>query len=185
VRGIGVSAALVTLSKQSWLTYLWSSKLHQVLAYIYGLIAVALLLMVACNDWSWEFGVQVYPGKRLAGGLGLLEAMIWASVLLRAGHGWYSIMARSTLALELEGHAPWMEVQALKQQSTALHRSLAETQWTIYRLEAQLQNLGVTVQRPHSHPDGCRSWGAMRVLVFSWLSSIVALLLFRRIHWFT
>jgi len=160
----------------------------------YVAFGFVLFLKAACHCiWSasgFDADAVVFsddsplPSSSSGFGFSVLEVMLWGSLLLQASQGWYSLMARTPLALELTGRHRCCEeeVHRLRQQSVSLHRSLAETQWTIYRLEAQLQNLGVAVQRPHGHPGECRSWGAMRVLMLSWLSSIVALWMVKHLH---
>jgi len=114
-----------------------------------GLLAVAACA-AAAQGWC-----SSCCARAMDSGGSLFEAVLWASLLVRVSHDWYSLMLRSAAAWEAAGHTAYAEVVALRQQASALHSSLAEAQWLLWRLEARLEGLGVAVQRPRGRTAGC------------------------------
>jgi len=103
----------------------------------------------------------------------IFETMLWASIALRAGQCWYASATHRASAWASYGCTPHAEAAALRQQACTLHRSLAETQWTICRLEVQLERLGIAVQRrcvPQMH-----GVSSMKALLLCWLGPVFAL----------
>jgi len=163
-----------------------SRKLHSML----GLLAAALCMVVARGWRSSHYEARAMSSVveedndvASVGSGGCLEAFFWALLLVRVGHGWYSIMVQSVVAWEVAGRAAYVEVAAMRQQACMLQRQLAETQWMLSRLEVQLENLGVAVNRGRRNDalaDGGRQSGppgAMRVLILGWLASVCVLAL--------
>jgi hypothetical protein len=120
---------------------------------------------------------------------GLLEAVLWASVLLRAGQCW-SIIKPFSSAAEAASEtfkSPDADVASMRQQAVVLHQSLAETHRMVCSLELHFDRLAVPVARPRcgagsfgsaglgdawAAGDSCwRDPSAVRALAIGWLGS--------------
>jgi len=112
-----------------------------------GLLAIPALLLCVVVGRVCASTLHVHqiarPGPR-----GIVELTLWAALLLRVGHGWYSIMAHSVAAWTAAGREAYSEAAELRQRLCTVHRSLAEAQWLIRRVEDRLTDLVVAPQPP-------------------------------------
>jgi len=146
--------------------------------------SVLLFSLASANGWQLNEVDSANAGPTT--GSSTLDALIWAAFLIRVGHCWYSIMVHSAAGWDASGHAPHGEAVELRQQALALHKSIAQTQKMLVRLEDGLGNLGVAVQQPHGRADWRFSsaapaangpWRAFGVFFLCWLSCAVAFVL--------
>lgn len=143
--------------------------------------ALAALVMALCmlmmTEWRSSCKTQHRISSFDSSG-SMLGTVLWASVLLRMGRCWYSIVVQSAAAWDVQAnHTSQLEVADLRRQAITLHRSLAETQRTICHLEVQLSDLGVAVQRTRVSWLALSPSGAVRALALCWLSSVPPLAL--------
>lgn len=154
---------------------------------VLAVLAVALCLL-ASRGWRPSCCAQPAAVSSDSCTTGFLESVVWAFLLLRVGHCWYSILVQSAAAWEASGRTAYAEVVTLRQQASTLYRSLAETQWMLSRLEAQLESLGVVLAKKERRADRTAAGevgegnvpsplSAMRVIMLGWLGSVVALAL--------
>lgn len=152
---------------------------------VLAMLAVALC-MLASRGWRPSCCAHPAVVSSDSCGGGILESVLWAFLLLRVGHCWYSIIVQSAAAWEASGRTAYAEVITLRQQASTLYRSLAETQLMLCRLEAQLEGLGVELPKHAADRSDAAEvgegrppspLGAMRVIILGWLSSVVALAL--------
>jgi len=147
-----------------------SSLPRRLLNALFFLLAVAACAAVARGGWqhtAWPAQHEIAPASRRAG---VVEATLWAALLLRVGHGWYSILLHSIQAWEAAGHDAYIEAADLRQRVCSVHRSLAEAQWLLGRVQAKLTGLGVACRHPGMPPrGGADQFSSMRALAVVWL----------------
>lgn len=141
-----------------------------------ALLALVLFVAVGC---SRDFSPRAHAIAWGDPGSGIFDAVLWAALVVRVGHGWFSIVACGVAAWEAAGHDAYAEAAALRQRVCGVHRSLAEVQRLLCRLEVQLADLGAEAPRKRGLGNALRAPSAdqlssLRALVIGWLICLFA-----------
>lgn len=157
-----------------------------------GAAAVFATGFFALVTWRWRL-----LGCRRSGGI--MEAAFWVSLALRAGRCRQSVVEllstfcgaasfwQQAACAERErlpqfgpdthtATSPGEEVSVLRRHARALHVDLAETQRSLWHLEAQLQAMGVALRRPASSAALTHMpMLTLRTLLVFWAGTVVAI----------